>query len=232
VTLLFVHGAGCTRAVFREQLTAFPDAIAVDLPGHGAPGSADSIPAFADAIAAKLEAEDLRDVVIIGHSMGGAVALELALRKHPRLVAIGVLGCGVRLRVAPAVLAGLENDFEGAGDAFAGLWFADPDSPLRPWAVSLLREVGREQTLADLRACDRFDIGARIGEVRLPILALTGESDRLTPPKYAALLGDRVAGAQVRIVPGAGHFVMVEQPAVTNAALGSFVSRVSYQEPL
>ena len=88
-------------------------------------------------------------------------------------------------------------------------------------------EVGATTTIADFRACDAFDATDRLAGLALPLLALTGEQDRMTPPKFAAFLADRVPGAEARILPGAGHLAMVERPDETNAALSAFVDRLT-----
>ena len=59
VTLVFVHGAGCTSEVFAAQMAAFENAVALDLPGHGVPGSAGSIGEFADAVSLALRERDI-----------------------------------------------------------------------------------------------------------------------------------------------------------------------------
>jgi len=90
----------------------------------------------------------------------------------------------------------------------------------------MMRAVGAAQTLRDFRACDAFDRIERLGEVSLPLLALTGEQDVMTPPKFAQALADRVPGAQARIVPQAGHLAMVERPGDVNEALRAFVNQI------
>jgi len=227
VKLVFVHGAGCTGAVFAPQNVAFPDSIALTLPGHTTPGSPATIDEFADAVAAELRARDLDRVVLCGHSMGGGIALELALRREPRVCAIVMLDSGARLRVAPAVLEGLERDFDAAVEQLAQHFYAQPTPERVNASVAMLRAVGRAQTLRDFRACDAFDRLARLQEVNLPLLALTGELDVLTPPKFAIALADRVPGASARIVPGAGHLAMAERPGDVNDALRAFVNHVT-----
>jgi pimeloyl-ACP methyl ester carboxylesterase len=64
----------------------------------------------------------------------------------------------------------------------------------------------------DFRACDAFDVMARVGEIRAPAIVVCGAEDRLTPPKHAELLRDRIPGARLELVPGAGHMVTVEAP--------------------
>jgi 3-oxoadipate enol-lactonase len=227
MTLVFVHGAGCTGAVFNAQCAALPGSIALTLPGHTTPGEPDRIEAFADAVSAELDARDLRDVVLCGHSMGGAIALELALRNPPRVRALVMLSSGARLRVAPAILDAIADDWQAAAHEIPAHFFADPTPERVSAAANMLLAVGQAQTARDFRACNAFDRLDRLGEVRLPLLALTGDRDVLTPPKFANALADRVPQAQARIVTGAGHLAMVERPADVNEALLAFVNQLS-----
>jgi pimeloyl-ACP methyl ester carboxylesterase len=65
---------------------------------------------------------------------------------------------------------------------------------------------------------------ARLGELRAPALVVCGTEDRLTPPKYSAFLADRIAGARLVLVPGAGHLVMLEAPAAVAGAIGELLA--------
>lgn len=216
--LLFVHGSGCTGEVFTAQLAAFENSSAPDLPAAGT-----SIGDLADFVESKIDGP----VVIAGSSMGGAVALEIALRRIPQVRAIVLLGSGSRLRVAPAILEGLERDFEATALQLAKLMYADPTPDRIAATLWMMQRAGRARTLRDFRACNAFDVTDRLGGITVPVLALTGERDVLTPPKYAQALAGRVDGAQVRIIPDAGHLVMVERPSETNAAIKNFVDQVA-----
>lgn len=227
MTLLFVHGAGCTTEVFEAQLQAFPGARAPNLPGHRCAGSPSSIAEFADAIDAYVREARLDRVVMAGHSMGAAIALEAALRRLPWLQGAILIGGGARMRVAPAILDGLRSDFEGTCRMLASYFFADPAPERMEKTVRMMRSVGPEQMLRDFLACDAFDVLDRLGDVAVPLLAVTGEADRLAPAKHALALAGRVPGAQARIVPGAGHFVMAERPAETNEAISAFLAGLS-----
>lgn len=227
MTLLFIHGSGFTGECFSEQLAAFSGSHAPDLPGHCSPGEPRSIAEFADYVAAYIDDRKMRQVVLCGHSMGGAVALELALRRHPALAGLVLLGAGARLRVAPAIFERMEADFEQGARFVAGFFFAEPSPERIDWAVASMERVGQAQTLRDFRACDAFDALDRLGEVALPLLAVTGEHDKMTPPKFAQAFADRVPDAQARILDGAGHFAMVERPAETNAAIAAFLRGIA-----
>ncbi len=226
MTLVFLHGAGCTSAVFAAQLAAFPDAVALALPGHGSPGSGDSIAQFAGFVARELRDRGLRDAVLCGSSMGGAIALYLAIRRDPNVRAIALLGSGARLRVAPQILESLERDFPAACRTLAGHFFAEPTEERIAGAVEQMQIVGADQTLRDMRACDAFDATGDLEGIALPLVAITGERDVMTPPKYAEFVANRVPGAVARIIPAAGHLAFVERPAETNEALRAFVTMV------
>ncbi len=213
--------------MFAAQTSTLPGALALTLPGHTTPGAPESIDAFADAVASELRDRDLDDVVLCGHSMGGAIALELALRREPRVRAVVMLSSGARLRVAPAILDRLERDFDAAAYELAQHFYSDPTPERLEASVTMMHAVGRAQTLRDFRACDAFDRIGRVEEVALPLLALTGEHDVLTPPKFANALADRIPGAAARIVPGAGHLAMAERPGDVNDALRAFVNHVA-----
>lgn len=223
MTLLFIHGAGCTSEVFAAQLRAFPDSRALNLPGHLCAGSPSRIEEFADAVDAYVQEHAFRSVALAGHSMGGAVALELALRKPDWVASLVLLGSGARMRVAPAFLDGLASDFESTARTLAGYFFSDPAPERVLAAVEMMKRVGQAQTLRDYHACGDFNALERVGRVSIPLLALTGEADVMMPPKFALELADRVPGGQARIIPGAGHFVMTELPAETNEAIAAFL---------
>jgi 3-oxoadipate enol-lactonase len=225
--IVFLHGAGCTSEIFAAQLAAFPGSVAVQLPGHGVPGAPETIAALADAVGAEIQERNARDVVLCGSSMGGGIALELALRRGEHLRGVVLLDSGAKLRVSRQILESLELDFDSAAQTLARLFFLEPTTARVNGAVAMMQSVGQAQTLRDFRACDAFDVTSRLGEIRVPLLALAGEADVLTPPKFAQFVADRVDGAQARILPGAGHLPMIEQPAETNAALRAFVTQLS-----
>ncbi|MFN2527474.1 MAG: alpha/beta fold hydrolase [Candidatus Baltobacteraceae bacterium] len=225
-TLLFVHGSGCTSDAFENQMREFPQAHAPNLPGHASPGGGKSVAEFADFIERYIAQHNLQDVVLCGNSLGGAIALEVGLRKSAEVRGIILLGSGSRLKVAPAILEGLEKNFEETARQLAGYMFAQATPERTTSALQSMQTVGQRQTLRDFQACHDFDVTQRLPELLIPVLAVTGEQDVMTPPKYAQFLADRVPAGEVRIVPGAGHLVMIERPTETNDAVANFVNQL------
>jgi pimeloyl-ACP methyl ester carboxylesterase len=225
--VVFIHGAGGTHQHWLYQvrdlaglsdsgqtLPAAPT-FAPDLPGHGrSEGSGrDSVPAYGDWILAFLDTVSLESAVLVGHSMGGAIALDLALRHPARVAGLGLVGTGARLRVAPAILDGIRQDKEAAVHLICQ-WSFGPETA--PEMVRLgRRQMGATPTevlYGDFCACDAFDVMDCLAEISTPAFVLCGTQDQLTPPKYAIHLRDGIAGATLHLVEGAGHMVMVEQP--------------------
>ncbi|MBI2176931.1 MAG: alpha/beta hydrolase [Candidatus Tectomicrobia bacterium] len=232
--VVFVHGAGGTRRVWArlgdDLSRRARRVVALDLPGHGrseGPGCA-RIEEYAGWVLRFLEACGARRPVLAGHSMGGGVALACALAAPGALGGLILLGTGARLRVRGAILQGIRTDFERTVDAIVDCAFA-------PGAPPVMAEESRRELLAcppavaegDLRACDAFDVLDRLGEIALPTLVLCGESDALTPPNYSRFLAERIPGARLALVEGAGHMLMIERPAPVGESIAAFLDTLS-----
>jgi pimeloyl-ACP methyl ester carboxylesterase len=228
--LVLVHGAGGSHLHWPPALRQLPGrrVIAVDLPGHGtSPGPAPAtVEGFARALVGLLEALHLEEVVVVGHSMGGAVALTLALEEPARVAGLVLVGSGAKLRVAPALLeATLDPALAAEAAELVAQWSFGSlaGSAQRALLLETFAACGPGVAHGDFAACDAFDARARLGELRVPTLVLTGAEDRLTPPRFAQFLGEHLAGARVALVPEAGHLVMLEAPAVVAREVEAFL---------
>lgn len=223
-TLLCLHGAGFTGYVFDSQRRAFGDLRAPNLPGHERPGEPATVAEFADYVEGYVQDEGLANVVLCGHSLGGAIALEVTLRALPQVQGLVLFGSGARLRVGAHLLEGLKDDFESTTSTIARSLYADGNSPLVAQARQSFARVGQAQTLRDFGACNSFDVKEQLSRIRVPLLAITGKHDVMTPPKYALSLAAGVGRGSAIIIENAGHMAMQERPAETNVALLDFVT--------
>jgi pimeloyl-ACP methyl ester carboxylesterase len=229
---VFIHGAGGTHQHWLHQVRELPQSstYALDLPGHGRSEGegCDTIAAYADWLVAFLDAAGLEQAVLVGHSMGGAIALDVALRYPARLAGLGLVATGARLRVAPAILDGIRQRPEAAVRLIC-------DTAFGPEASPEMARLGRRQMGAispdvlygDFVACDTFDLLGRLAGIAVPTLVLCGTQDYLTPLKYSTYLRDQIPGATLHLVEGAGHMVMVEQPQRVSRALSGFLAGLS-----
>lgn len=223
--LVCIHGAGGTHQHWGEQLRGLSDTLpvfALDLPGHGrSPGPGRTrIAEYSAVLLATLDALGLDQVILAGHSMGGAVALWTAITAPERVAGLVLVGTGARLHIMAAILDGLEQNpvlavrmiVERVYDQYTIL------------SVQAAGEAGFLQVdpvvfQGDLMACDNFDIRQRLGEIHAPTLVVCGETDQMTPVRFSLFLSEQIANAELVQVPRAGHMVIIEQPAAFNEAL-------------
>ena len=226
--LLPLHGSGADHRSWPEGLRRLSAATVVtpDLPGHGrSSGSGRSrVSDYADVVAAFAERLALQNVVLMGHSLGGAIVLHLALGAPDWLAAIVLVGTGARLKVDPAVLDGLLSDPDAALDRICQLAFGPRAAPalVRGFRQGL-QQTPPAITHGDYSACNGFDIMDRLGAVSVPTLVVSGDADLLTPPKYGAYLREHIPGAQMALIPNAGHMMALENPEALIDHLGAFL---------
>jgi pimeloyl-ACP methyl ester carboxylesterase len=226
--LVLIHGAGGTHLHWPPGLRRLrqTDVYALDLPGHGhSPGPGqETIAGYRDLLLAWADALSLPHFVLAGHSMGGAIAQDLALLAPGRLAGLVLVGSGARLRVHPAILQGVQEDFPAAAKLICDWALSEATSQKnRRQYLRRLLEVDPDVLLGDFRACDAFDVREQLGDIAVPALVIGGLVDRLTPPKYSQYLHERLADAQLVLVENAGHMVMLEQAGQVTEAIAAFV---------
>ena len=230
--VLLLHGAGGTRLDWPADLRRLPNAAvyALDLPGHGrsAPPGRETIEDYADVVQALLERLELDEVIVVGHSMGGAIAQTLALRELPRLAGLVLLSTGARLRVSDAILGRSEEEFAEVVDFMMEYgWAPEAPAELTTMARELLLQNDPATVHGDFLACHRFDVMGAVDAIDLPVLVSCGTADRMTPLKFSEYLAGQIPDARLVTVEGGGHMMALEQPAVVTAAVREFVDEVA-----
>lgn len=226
--LLFIHGSGGCKESWKFQTDYFKGSEAINLPGHPDGELCPTIEEYVDWVHAHIQQKGYKDVVIIGHSLGGGIALQYALDHPSDLKGIVLMGSGARLRVHPMFLEGLEKAIKDPSSVDAPMedtyGLIDPD--LAEVMKKRSEENGLVSTLNDLKACDRFDVMERLGELTVPVLAVAGDEDVMTPPKYAQFMADKVPGTKVVIIPGGTHMAYAEKPDEANQAIEAFLKEL------
>lgn len=239
--LICIHGAGGSSrhwGLMIEPLATVAQVYAVDLPGHGrSPVTGDpvTIANNAQAISALHTALGLPPAIVLGHSMGGAIALQLAVDAPQMVAGLGLIGSAARLRVAPTLLAGLGGDAVARQEAITQLvnWLFSPaaDPALAAEAAAEYTALDPAILLADLQACDGFDIRPQLATIRCPALVVTGADDTLTPPKLGAELAAGLGGEH-RLLANVGHMPMLETPSQLSQLLRSWIKALAEEESL
>lgn len=234
--IVLLHGAGGSHRSFDELVAALDheDVIVPALPGRAGtecppPSTAAEAAAFVRAL---LAAIGVARFALVGHSYGGGVAIELALADavapRPSVAALLLVATGARLRVHPAILERARAAAAGEAPALdlRAVFRPGTDPELVARFEARMAPVPAASTLADWLATHAFDRLGALAPLRMPLVALAGDHDALTPPRYAQYFVDHVAGARAVTVPGGGHMLPVEQPEAVARALRDLCASV------
>jgi len=232
-TLLFIHGWSCDRSYWDAQVEEFAKGyrvVTIDLGGHGQSGMARetwTMPAFGADVAAVVEKLDLSNIVMVGHSMGGAVIIEAARRLPGRVVAlVGVdnfqdFSQSFTQEQINIFLAAFQADFTGTTDKFVrGMFPEGSDSVLVERIATDMTAAPPEVGVSAIAQTIGYDYRSALAEVRLPLRTISSD-------KYPTDVEGNQAIAEsfeVRLMPGTGHFLHIEDPATFNRLLSETLS--------
>lgn len=239
--ILFLHGIGGDATSFRPQLDHFAPrhrAVAWTMPGYGAsPALAEmTFAGLADAAVRLLDRLELDRAVVVGHSMGGMVALEMAASHGDRVAGL-VLACttaafgpsgsdfaekflGARLKpldegktpadLAPALIAAMMGDGAPPGAAAA--------------AAASMSRIAPDAYRAALHCLVTFDRRDALAAIACPTLALAGGEDKTAPAEVMERMAGRIPNAAYACLDGAGHIANQEAPDAFNKAIDGFLA--------
>jgi pimeloyl-ACP methyl ester carboxylesterase len=231
VTLVLVHGIG--GASWQGLRLPGVDLLDWPMPGYaGSPALPETtFPALSLALLAALDARGLDRADLLGHSMGGMVALDFALTFPARVRHLILYGTtpafgGRDPSFAEAFLkAHLEPLDRGGSMAsvapamLGGMLSAETDPADRAAAIAAHAAVPEATYRAALRCLTTFDRRADLPSLAVPTFLIAGERDMAAPPKTMQRMADAIPGAGITVIPGAGHFAHLERPAEFAAAV-------------
>lgn len=240
--VFLIHGAGSDHTVWRGVAKLMngvkANMLAPDLPGHGASGGKplDGIVQMGTWILSLAEALDAREIVLAGHSMGSLVALEAAAQLKQRVTHTLLIGSAIPMTVNRTLLdAAAANDPTavdiimryGHGSALQPGSSVEADTLLADTRALLMKAL--DGTLfADLNACNGYDSGLDAARaITCPVDLIVGEEDRMTPVSAAESLMQSLNKPARMIVPGCGHMLLSENPAVVARALTALLPEES-----
>jgi pimeloyl-ACP methyl ester carboxylesterase len=241
--LVFLNGLSGDHGYWMGQLRAFGRShrcLAVDNRDVGRSSYASApytVRDLAGDVAELLDRLESPPAHVVGLSMGGMIAQELALARPERVRSLALV----------STLGRSDDWFRGTLNAFGLIRRQVPDTPaffeaILPWWVSyrfverpervawlswLLRQNPYSQRLdgflRQLEAIAGHDAVDRLGAIRCPVLLLVGEDDNVAPPRYTRRLHERLPHARLTVLPGVGHAPPIEDPGAFNAALAGFL---------
>ena len=236
--LVFIHGWNCDRSYWSAQLPFFAathQVVAIDLAGHGDSGinrEEWSMVNFGADVAAVADALQLEDIIIVGHSMGGPVALEAArlLKERVKMVIGADTLSDVSLRYTNEQLAGMlaamEADFPSTVEGLVRSSFFLPTSD--PALIDqIASDMGAAPPAAGIGAFEGFarwfdeDVEQTLADIDVPIRLINSDYRPTNTLAGQAL----TASFEATLMSGVGHFVMQEDPAQFNTIMAQLINR-------
>lgn len=231
LTSIVIHGAGGSHLSFPKELRHLKSANAIfpDLSGHGR-SSGDghqTIADYADDMLALLDILSIPEAVLMGHSMGGAIAQWLALEYPDRIHALVLMGSGAKLRVNPSLIEGIINDTETTIEQVnRWMWSKNVPDNFREKSIEMMKQLDPKTIQGDYIACDTFDVTHRLSQITMPTLIIAGEHDKMTPPQLSMDITDRIPNSELVIIPDGSHMMMLEKPNETTQTIDNWLNRL------
>lgn len=233
--IIFIHGWTEDHTVWSSQIKHFSksyDVVAYDQRGHGAsekPHDA-SLRVLKDDLRALIESFGFEKVILVGHSMGGMVALLFTLQHPERVTRLVLAGTSAKpldtlfRRVFAAVLGFfVKHAFTLVAYLATRRAFYRADRRMKRAAFERARRTSSTTAHRLLTEIARLDLRAELPKITQRTLVIVGEKDRTTPVRMSRLLAERIENAELHVIPEAKHVVMMDQPERFNAALEAFL---------
>ncbi len=234
--VILLHGAGGNHLYWPPELRRMPGQrlYALDLPGHGKSGGIGrhAIAEYAQDVLEFLDAIKVRKAIFVGHSMGGAIALHLAIHHPSRTLGLALVASAPRLHVSPLLMenSAAPATFPLAVEAVIKWSFSlQADARLRETARQRLAEVRPSVLHGDFLACETFDESGALGRIKAPTFILCGTEDKMTPLHLSEQMQRRIKNSLLQKIDGAGHMLMLEEPARVASLLQIFLDGIVYQ---
>jgi 3-oxoadipate enol-lactonase len=242
--VLLIMGLGYPAAMWFRLMPTLTEryrVIRLDNRGAGRTGDVPGAPYTVETMTADclavLDAAEVRNAHVVGISMGGLMAQEIALTAPDRVRSLCLLAThpGIPHAVTnPEAMAmlGSRGELTAREAAEASIPFNYAPSTPRErieedWAERLPLAATNEGYVAQLSGTSQWDGYDRLGQITSPTLVLHGELDALVPPENGRILADRIRGAELVTVPEANHLLGTDQPEQVSELLVSWLDRQS-----
>jgi len=237
--LIFMHGAGSSHLVWSQQSRSFAygghNVLAVDFPGHNLSGGEPltSVEAQADWIIQVLDHLGIDKATLVGHSLGGLIAIEIESKISARIEKIVFVATSHRVPVGDPLLSNADDQEQLAKNAMTS-WGLGPEAHHYDNTVPGFSHVGNGLRVmdlnpegvvaADLHACNNYESGAdKAAKIQCPTMCVFGGKDKMTPLRAGMKLADVLPNNTLHVLNDSGHTIPGERPHELNAFMREFL---------
>lgn len=229
--ILLIHGSVGSAKQWQAVATNLSKehrVLTVDLPGHGRsnPCPGQSIADYCADIKALVDTLGLQPLIMVGHSMGGAIALEYAINHGQDLLALGLLSTGAKLKVSPYLFEICEENNLQKMKTFTAKYCFSPIHSLvkvqrwqEDWGFPNIDVIHK-----DFLACNSFDRMNDLGSINgIPTLIICGKDDQMTPLKYSKYMLNNIGTAKLEVIPKTAHMTMIENAEQVSQLIANLI---------
>ena len=232
--VLLIHGAGSNHMIWPAGLRRLDgfQVIAPDLPGHGrSPGAPEqSIERYADKMIRFLDESGIYQIFLVGHSMGGAIGLQMCKSFQERVIGLAMISSGATIEVPKRfidLLSNPNNKQEAINYLQPLLYSPKTSTTLKQQILASMVKTRPGILYSDWLACANYDLRGQLKQVRRPVWIASGRDDLMTPPSQSRQLVTQLRLCQHTIFEDAGHMLILEKPQEVISWLVRILNQIS-----
>jgi pimeloyl-ACP methyl ester carboxylesterase len=227
---LYVVGAAGTHLDVPASIRRSPilQTVIPDLCGHGeSPGNGrTSIEDYALDMFAVLDALDIPHANVIGHSMGGAIGLMMALTASERVSRLILIGAGATMPVNGRIIRGFADEVLATIKMLVSwMWVKTTPQEVLVRGVERMQMVDPNVILGDYIACNGFDVRERLGDIATPTLVIHGNEDSMIPLAEAKAMQEALPNSTLLEVHDGGHMLHHEQEDLVTTSIEKWLQQ-------
>ena len=237
--VILIHGAGSSHLSWPAEIRRIKGfrVLSLDLPGHGSStGSAEqNINEYAQMLSQFMETSGIYKALLVGHSMGGAIALQKTLNQPKNTIGMVLISSGAYLGHQNEILEYLANPatYNKALKLIQEKTFnALTDQDLILKSIQILKKTRPGVLYCDWLACSKFDLRSEIKKIKTPACILTGSADQMVPPSFSYFLQSNLKKSELQILRNQGHLPQLEVPQLVRDKLLHFVNSLPAYNPI
>jgi pimeloyl-ACP methyl ester carboxylesterase len=231
--VVLIHGAGSNHLCWPAEIRRLPDfhTIAIDLPGHGKSSGIGfhDLNSYCQSLFDFLAAAGWYRVFLVGHSMGGAIALQFALDHPEHVIGMSLISSSASFSLKKEIMEALRSPKTSEIAKQYILRNISPQKGLEGWYAAVKKSIQETRDslfYADYRACMQFDIRSQLENIRVPTQVFAPTNDPLLPYAASAFLATSLANAELIPCYQNGHMLMLESPDFVSQQLHSFLMKI------
>lgn len=227
--LVMIHGLAGDSRLFHNQIKYFSPMhriIAPDLPGHGNSKeyTITTLDDYDDALNAILEKEKIKNSIIIGHSMGGAVAINYYFKHKSRVKALILVSTSSSFNINEEAVKAAEKDFYLFYESLIKNSFSKKAGLFLAAAKNGISELHKTGIIKGLKVCSTVDLSEKVKGIEVPVLLIGNKEDNMVPIEHTADTGKNIKNSKIVIMDKKGHVPFFEESEIFNTEVEAFIN--------